>query len=174
VVVGAGGGLFVNAATGLIEHSTVADNHLGDETFAGGGMALLPITNWETHVTIRDSVFANHRDPSIDPGTASTAAIFAAADTSVEIDRILFANNLHDTNAGMDDPYNLPPGSYDITALLTATNAGFVDSDDADYRLTVQSPAVDQAIGSTLAVDLIGTVRPQGAAPDLGAYELVP
>jgi hypothetical protein len=43
-----------------------------------------------------------------------------------------------------------------------------------DYRLQAASPAVDAAsvgAGRTPATDFLGVLRPQGALPDIGAYE---
>jgi Right handed beta helix region/Protein of unknown function (DUF1565) len=48
----------------------------------------------------------------------------------------------------------------------------FVDRLAGDYHLLSDSPAVDvAAAGYTMPNDLDGRVRPQGPAPDLGAYE---
>jgi hypothetical protein len=46
------------------------------------------------------------------------------------------------------------------------------DPSGGDYRLTAGSPAVDQASPDLAPdVDYDGTSRPQGAAPDIGAFE---
>lgn len=51
----------------------------------------------------------------------------------------------------------------------------FVDFAARDFHLSTASPAIDAATGSsTPDHDLEGTPRPQGAAPDLGAYEFRP
>jgi parallel beta-helix repeat protein len=55
---------------------------------------------------------------------------------------------------------------------LNGTNPQFVDANNGNFRLQAGSPAIDR--GSVLpesntAID--GTPRPQGAAPDIGAYE---
>jgi hypothetical protein len=47
----------------------------------------------------------------------------------------------------------------------------FASADDADFRLTPGSPAVDAATTKAPAADLVNVRRPQGAAADIGAYE---
>jgi hypothetical protein len=170
--VGAGGGIFLNGATGTIEHSTIADNHLDDVNDVGGGLAALSFPGWDTHVNVVDSIVANHRDPGLVPQAYANAGLWMAEGTSAAVERVLFANNLHDSNAGIDDPYNLPPGSFTLSGVSTAADAGFAAP--GDYHLVSGSPAVDQAIGSSATLDCDGNGRPAGAAPDLGAYELVP
>jgi hypothetical protein len=172
--ISAGGGVFVNGATGTIEHSTIADNRLSDPNFVGGGIALLPVPGWETHLVLVHSIVANHSTVGIHPRAYATAGLWLQEGTSAEVRRVLFANNIHHSNAGIDDPYNVPGGEFDIADVMTAPDAGFVSaaSPNYDYRLVAGSPAVDQAIGSTLAQDLAGVGRPVAAASDLGAYEL--
>jgi Right handed beta helix region len=51
----------------------------------------------------------------------------------------------------------------------------FVSARNRDFRLTRKSNAIDRAVPEYAGpVDLAGVVRPQGAAPDLGAYEFIP
>ena len=49
---------------------------------------------------------------------------------------------------------------------------GFVDPDTGDFTLRPDSPAVDVALSAySELTDFNGVKRPQGAGPDLGAYE---
>ncbi len=48
----------------------------------------------------------------------------------------------------------------------------FLDPDKGDFRLKPGSPGVDAGIASDVKTDLEGTKRPQGKAPDVGAYEV--
>ena len=50
-------------------------------------------------------------------------------------------------------------------------NPLFVDASADNYRLQSGSPAIDAGANVGVTVDLTGNSRPQGAAPDLGAYE---
>lgn len=59
----------------------------------------------------------------------------------------------------------------------TVADPQFVDLSVGNYNLQATSPAVNAAVPSTgLATDhdYLGTARPQGAAPDIGAFELAP
>src|SRR5262249_1553300 len=113
----------------------------------------------------------NHLPPAFAPTSYANAALYVTQDGSADVAHVLFANNLHDSNAGISGGINLPAGSVSITGALNAPDAGFVSagSPDEDYHLVGSSPAIDQAIASTVSVDLDGTTRPVGAAPDLGA-----
>jgi hypothetical protein len=80
---------------------------------------------------------------------------------------------VHDSNDGISGGFNLPPGTFNTTGIVTAADAGFVSpgNPDNDYHLVSTSAARDQATGSTLTVDLDGEARPGGPVPDLGADE---
>ena len=70
--------------------------------------------------------------------------------------------------------------SYNLVDRPAAIGSGnfvadprFADAANGDYRLTVASPAIDAAVGSTVKADLLGVTRPDGAAADVGCYEYV-
>lgn len=57
---------------------------------------------------------------------------------------------------------------------LIQEDPAFASAAANDFRLTAQSPALDQGLAQGApALDILGIVRPQGAGIDLGAYELV-
>jgi len=64
-----------------------------------------------------------------------------------------------------------PPGTV-------VADPQFVDAAARDFHLKATSPAVDMAVPSIFGLgsttDLDGTPRPQGAKPDIGAYEYKP
>lgn len=174
LVGGGAGGVWIQGAVGTFQHSTIADNHLGDNRLHGAGMALIYNAQWQTAATISNSIIADHTDVSWDPSVYGNAAIYAAENTSVDLQRPLFANNVHDTNDGISGGFNLPPGSFTQANVLTAADAQFVAPGNPtnDYHLQPTSPARDQALGSTLADDVDGEARPSGAQADIGADEI--
>jgi hypothetical protein len=67
----------------------------------------------------------------------------------------------------------LPAEAPSSGANRAVSSSAFVNAAAHDYRLTPGSPAVDQGTSiAGITTDRVGTKRPQGAAPDLGAYEL--
>jgi len=72
---------------------------------------------------------------------------------------------------------NLLDGAGAAPAYLTGSVAGpplFAGAAAGDFHLTATSPAVDRGKATGATTDADGNPRPQGAAFDIGAYELVP
>lgn len=64
------------------------------------------------------------------------------------------------------------PARFTGTVRLAVQESSFVDVSHDDYRLMPGSPAVDAGVLiAGVAEDRDGVGRPQGAAPDVGAYE---
>jgi hypothetical protein len=170
---GGAGGLWIQAAVGTIDHATIAGNRLLNDQLLGAGMTLIAQAGWQTQVTMRNSIVADHTGAAFHPASYANAAIWAGQGTQADLSRTLFANNAHDSNAGISGGLNLPPGTFNVSSTMTAANAGFVapGTPSYDYHLLPSSPAIDQATASSVSDDLDGDSRPQGAAPDIGADE---
>jgi parallel beta-helix repeat protein len=84
-----------------------------------------------------------------------------ATNASNVTSNIRFANNL----------YFGSTGNPNLTTSDIVANPQFVNAGAADFRLNASSPALDAGKTSSPAVDLRKSPRPQGNAPDLGAYE---
>ncbi len=66
----------------------------------------------------------------------------------------------------------LPEEAPAANGNLAVASAAFVNAAAHDYRLAAASPAIDKAKPiAGLTSDLLGTKRPQGSAPDVGALE---
>lgn len=173
---GGAGGLWVQAASGTVEHVTLAGNRLLDNRLVGAGMTLISQSGWQTHVVMKNTIVADHTDPASHPASWSNAAVWVGQGCQADLTRTLFANNVHDSNAGVSGGLNLPPGVVNLSATLTALSAGFVapGAPSYDYHILGTSPAIDQAVASGVTDDVDGEARPQGAASDIGADEHAP
>ncbi len=69
--------------------------------------------------------------------------------------------------------YAVVYGGYAGTGNLN-TDPRFVNPAACDYQLAFDSPCIDTGVFAGIMYDCIGTPRPYGSAPDLGAYEFVP
>lgn len=69
---------------------------------------------------------------------------------------------------------SLPPELSAEDGSLAVDAASFADAAADDYHLAAGSPAIDAATGTAPATDRDGIERPQGGAPDVGAYEHCP
>jgi hypothetical protein len=68
-------------------------------------------------------------------------------------------------------PYTDPPGTNIVA------DPQFVDRANRDYHLISTSPAVDAAVPTNFSIatpDFDGVTRPQGSAPEIGAFEFTP
>lgn len=163
---GGGGGIQAQGLTAEITHVTLARNRLGKGLIAGGALVGVEAPGVSTTtVNLNYSIVADHvTEPA-------GAAIVVLPGNTLNLTRGLFANNTADTNG---DPTQLPAGMINgLDTTIRADSAEFASpgAPQYDYHLTAQSPAVDQAIGSTTPDDFEGRARPIGAAPDLGAHE---
>lgn len=93
--------------------------------------------------------------------TRHTVGVSASPDLSVISDHNLFYENLV-RHAGV------PSGANNLDG-----DPRFVDPAAADYRLRLNSPAVDSGDNLGASADLDGVERPQRAGYDRGAYEYV-
>jgi len=103
---------------------------------------------------------------------SSNTAIHGYNSSPVITNCIIWPETVHFYNGGT------PTIRYSI--VKSVSGEGNIDSDphfygDSDYHLKVNSPCIDAGNSdSAPQTDLTGTIRPQGAGPDMGAYEQIP
>ena len=69
-------------------------------------------------------------------------------------------------------PKGIHPGTGTVSSNNLNTNPNFINAAGNDFRLLSSSPAVDAGMTlSTVALDFARSLRPQGSAYDIGAYE---
>jgi hypothetical protein len=103
---------------------------------------------------------------------------FSTSSSKNRLRNCIIYNNLvnvqKSAGALLDEDYNIfgsgftPVGSHSLTA-----DPLFVDPTNNDFKLKTGSPGIDTgtSLSPIFNQDIIGTVRPQGAAWDRGAYE---
>jgi CSLREA domain-containing protein len=154
-----GGGVFSwgdTADTVDIVSSTITNN-TSTAAFDGGG---LRVTEGTMNVT--GSIVSSNTE------AASTTPVASNCSTGVASGGF----NLEDgTDCGFTSDGDQQSKDPQLSAL--ADNPGPADETDT-MAIAATSPAVDAANDVCLDTDQRGLVRPQGAACDVGAYELVP
>lgn len=157
VSISAGGGLWVQGITAQLSHLTIVNNRV--DPLSNQGAAIIVINTGAppyANVSLSYSIIADHQ-------TDNSQAIFVTPGNTINLNRGLLVNNRTDTNK--DSGY---VGTINGLELMEkAASVGFSAPDD--YRLTLSSPAVDKASGSTETIDILGDSRRN--VPDIGAYE---
>ncbi|MCF6281686.1 MAG: right-handed parallel beta-helix repeat-containing protein [Candidatus Polarisedimenticolaceae bacterium] len=156
-----GGGFFLNSADTTLINSTLVGN---SATSTGGG--LLYIQN-DSEAIIRNSIIWEN--------TAATGSIaYLNAGTITITDTVM-------SNDGDDNYTNIPyftsidaASIYTVNGYTSEDLPNFIDAAAGDYRIQYPSPAIDNASAAYApADDMDGLIRPQGAADDIGAYEVL-
>ena len=178
-----GGGIYVAGATTrlLVENSTIHANSVVSSSASFGG-GIMTIANSVT--TVRSSTITNNiagntvslagyggniyrqapisvENSIVAGGTAALASLAANCNESVDFSG---RNIVSDTTCG----------AANASRSISDPQLGpLVTTSGTDYRVpALTSPALDAAVGCTLAVDQREQVRPIGSACDLGAVEV--
>ena len=158
---GGGGGVQVQGLTATLSHTTIAQNRLGPALVLGQGLLVLTAPGVSSSTAnLNYSIVANHTE-----GGSGATAIFVDSGNTINFNRGLFAGNTLDkTILGSQSGQG---------SMFSAASAGFVSpgSPNFDYHLQSNSPAKDQATGSSTDVDIDGQFRPFNNISDLGADE---
>jgi hypothetical protein len=188
---GVGGGSGINmdgVQDSLIRNNLLYDNHAGGISLyqidgggpstgnrvlnntalvASNGRWALNIQDGATGNTVRNNILYNLHSfrGSIDICSACLTGF--TSDRNVVMNRFVIDGGSNLTRA----QWQAATGQ-DANSVVAVPSALFIDTAGNDYRLSATSPALD--MGETRAdvpADLVGTMRPQGAGFDVGAYE---
>ena len=166
---GGGGGVTFQGVKATVTHTTFAQNTLGSGLVVGQAVAVFGNGDGTGAVlgnlTMRYSIISDHVGP------ANSSALTVMKNNETSLSYVLFANNTRNTN---QDSVPMPPGNITLSHPIYKSSVGYVSpgSPNYDYHLNSNSSAIDQAIGSTIAVDIDDQSRPKGAAADVGAVEI--
>jgi hypothetical protein len=184
---GNGGALFIINGNMTATANTIVDNQSGTTVNCGGGLANISLINniiadntgagvrpysscqvelihntlvsntshavWglsSAAITLTNNILTYHGGAGILTDTASTV--------------VVATNNLFWENDS--DPF--------IGAGAVIANPLFLDPANGDYHLQAGSPAIDQAVSTSVSSDIDGSFRPLGLWPDIGADEFYP
>jgi hypothetical protein len=139
-------------ATGiLVEYNTFYDNGAGNRACdqSSGSVESQVLVEGATSVVLENNLFA----PA---GSEADTEITTAAGV------VTGSHNL----------YGGTPPAWDSSPTRGAP--GFLGASTGNFHLASTSAAIGIALPSTVTVDHDGVSRPQGNAPDVGAYEAVP
>ena len=151
-----------------------------------------------TSGTIRNSVIANNSGTGaitagacVDGGTMVHCTVYgnvasqdATGCSGLEMTKGTAVNNIFWKNGGTLGACRVTGGTFNTNIVDNIVSVGTYNrADDPmltgaatnDYRLVFGSPAIDEgAPFDGVDADIVGTERPLGKGPDLGAYEYVP
>jgi hypothetical protein len=161
---GGGGGIWLQGAEAYIRHTTIARNRLSDTGLIANAILAAGFdSRTPTTLEMDYSILADHVDCS------GYGALYVMSGGNVaDLERTLWTGNCQDTNEGGWD-YGM---IYDLNPLHTSS-AGFVSpgAPDYDYHIRGDSAARDEAMGSSMAIDIDGDERILSGDPDIGADE---
>ena len=168
---GGGGGIVAHGVNGDIIHATIVGNILGMGMVLGQGLLVQPWPSPDdpqipATVNLDYCLIADHIE-----GGDMAAALVVQVGSSINFNKGMFAGNERDTNSA-----NIPVQVGTINGLdtmLHVHSAGFKfpGPPNYDYHIMDISPAIDQAIGSRIKIDVDSQPRPFGSFPDIGADE---
>jgi len=184
----AGGGVTASNCTVTVESSTVSGNAGGGVSLSGGSPTLRNnwvVANGGPAAGIGGVKLDNIAGLTFEFNTVAdnaTNAAFAAGIQCSALSPVVLASSIvHGSAANqIGSPiqctysYSLSNQSLGGSNNLVASPL-FVNTTTGDYHLAPTSPGIDAADpAATLAVDIDGEARPQGAGRDMGADEVVP
>jgi predicted outer membrane repeat protein len=138
--------LFLDSApqteyTGVLHLTPIEPFAVVHNTFAGLGTVATAALVTTERIAVQNNIFANH-----------TTSISATTGISLTADHNLFWNSPQVGEGIVGDPR-------------------FADAAGGNYSLGPGSAAIDRGIDAGVVYDFVGTRRPIGNAPDIGAYE---
>jgi len=172
---GDGGGLFLVGSAATLTNTIVADNRAND---VGSGLYVVWYSSPRLlHTTLARNIGGDGSGVHIVLTStvamtntilvSHTVGITVAAGCTATLESTLWGGGTpwaNGSNTGGSGTINTNH-DYDGNPVFVNPNAG-------DYHIALGSAAMDQGVNAGVPTDKGGVPRPQGPAPDLGAYEL--
>ena len=167
----AGAGMTIQASTADIVHCTFDNNKFITPGKAGQAISVEGSggpTGVAGVINIWHTIISNHVN-TVWPNDTSALTVYETS--TANLNYVMFYGNSNNTNLNNQPVVH---GTINQTHTMTPSiPIGYVSpgSPMYNYHITSTSPAVDQAIGSSLTIDIDRQIRPVGAAADIGADE---
>jgi uncharacterized repeat protein (TIGR01451 family) len=146
----ASGGLYIKDSSSRLLHNTLARNGGGD------GSGILVTNRWGvSSVALTNTILVSH-----------TVGITVTAGNTVRLEGTLWGSGAWANNADLGGDGTIITGTYNCWGA-----PAFLDPDNGDYHIGLDSAAVDAGIDACVPDDIDGDPRADGY-PDIGADEL--
>ena len=150
---------------------TIAHNVISESVNRSSVVLYAPSATISNVVIVNNVLMANANNPVYVYNDAGVATTFSA----IQIKNNVFAQNagncVYFTATGS---CSTPPGTFTVSGNLVYTSTsllGFRNLATRDYYPAAGSVLLNAALPGYATNDYVGTTRPQGSAPDIGAYE---
>lgn len=171
--VGNGGAIYLqvgnahNTLHNLLFQNNIADTNGNALVFGGGPAAIV-------YDFAHSTIVASPQAAGTGVYMSATGAILNVTNTIIANQATGLAKNLGTVNEDYNLFYDNGMDRMGVFAGANSLNSDprFVSAADDLYDLLPDSPAVDAGVASAVGLDIYNHPRPQGGAPDMGAYEL--
>ncbi len=163
------------------DSNIVRSNRIFDNGWVEGDAGII-LGSGDGNTAYNNLVWNNYEGIRVAYGTPSNTGVYnntVYGNSTYSIAVLAGSNNTLVQNnvfyvSGWSDIYDIGTGSV-ISHNLAGTDPQLVNAAAGDFHLRLGSLAIDAGITiSSVTTDIAGTLRPQGLASDLGAFELVP
>ncbi|NJN84501.1 MAG: hypothetical protein HC802_20945 [Caldilineaceae bacterium] len=183
---GEGGGVHLIFSRGAFTNSLIVQNRLVQSDTYGSGLTAANSIVGLTHVTLADNghddlngaangIYAPPPQPAAGgQPTASALAVVNSVVSGQQVGLNLRVGNSASHTATLWNNSGLDwtgAGSYLSVGGARRGEPNFVNAPGGDYRIQRSSAAFDIGVATSVLRDRDGVLRPQGFAPDAGAYE---